>query len=151
QESVGWSHEIDASTVVDVDYVHSNGRDLGWRIQLNQRNPGVGPTGARQFADLGLSVANFTINISDGKSRYDGVNFGVRRRMTRGLSVAAWYSLSKATGTTGAGADELNAQNIVDHLNPYSDIQMGPSGRTDARHKATVTTVWQAPWGITVA
>ena len=148
QISVGWSHQLNPATVFDVDYVHSEGRDLGWRIQLNQFNPG---TTVRQFADLGLSPANFTIDISDGKSKYDGVNFGIRRRMTAGLSFSAWYSLSSAKSTTGNGSDELNVQNIQNHLDPYADVQTGPSGRTDARHRVSLSAVWQAPWGITVA
>ena len=148
QFSVGWSHQLDAATVVDVDYVHSEGRDLGWRIQLSGFNPG---TTVRQFADLGTSPANFTIDISDGKSRYDGVNVGIRRRMSAGLSFSAWYSLSSAKSTTGNGSDELNIQNIQNHLDPYADVQFGPSGRTDARHRATVSAVWQAPYGITVS
>ena len=51
----------------------------------------------------------------------------------------------------GNASDELNAQNIQNHLDPYTDVQFGPSGRTDARHRVTVSAVWQAPWGITVA
>ena len=30
-------------------------------------------------------------------------------------------------------------------------MQIGPSGRTDARHRATVSAVWNGPWGITVS
>ncbi len=93
QYSLGWSHQLDAATVIDIDYMHSEGRDLGWRLQLNHRNPGVGATGPRQFADLTISPANFTTNVSDGKSEYDGINFGVRRRMMSGLQFTAWYSL----------------------------------------------------------
>jgi hypothetical protein len=148
QTSVGWSHQLDMATVIDVDYIHSDGRDLGWRIQLNQVNPGG--TG-RQFADLGLSPANFTIDITNGRSRYDGVNFGLRRRMTGGLQFSTWYSLSKSTSTTGNGADELNVQNIQNHLDPFADVQDGPSGRTDARHRATISAVWMAPGGVTVS
>jgi outer membrane receptor protein involved in Fe transport len=148
QYSVGWSHQLAEGTVFDVDYIHSEGRDLGWRIQLNQRNPG---SGSRQFADLPISPANFNIDISDGKSKFDGVNFGIRRRMTRGLQFSAWYSLSSAQSTTGNGSDELNVQNIQNHLDPYADVQFGPSGRTDARHKATISAVWQAPFGFTVS
>jgi hypothetical protein len=151
QYSVGWSRQLDASTVVDIDYMHSDGRDLGWRVQLNQRNPGVGATGPRQFADLPISPANFTIDISDGKSRYDGVNFGVRRRMTAGLQFSAWYSLSRAESTTGNASDELNVQNIQNHLNPYADVQIGPSGRSDARHRVSLSAIWQGPWGLSVA
>ena len=151
QYSIGWSHQLDAATVVDVDYMHTEGRDLGWRIQLNQRNPGVGASGPRQFADLPISPANFNIDISDGKSRFDGINFGVRRRMNAGLQFSAWYSLSRAKSTTGNGSDELNVQNIQNHLDPYADVQFGPSGRTDARHRTTISAVWEAPWGITIA
>jgi hypothetical protein len=148
QFSIGWSHQLDTATVVDIDYVHSEGRDLGWRIRLNQFNPG---TKVRQFADLGISPANFTIDISDGKSRFDGINFGIRRRMTAGLSFSAWYSLSSAKSLTGNASDELNIDNIQNHLDPYADVQFGPSGRSDARHRVSLSAVWQAPYGITVA
>jgi len=30
-------------------------------------------------------------------------------------------------------------------------VQLGPSGRTDSRHRATVSAVWMAPGGVTVA
>ena len=151
QYSIGWSRQLDASTVVDIDYTHSDGRDLGWRIQLNQRNPGVGATGPRQFADLPFSPANITIDISDGKSRFDGINFGIRRRMTAGLQFSTWYSLAKAKSLTGNASDELNVQNIQNHLDPYADVQFGPSGRTDARHRVSLSAIWQGPWGLSVA
>jgi hypothetical protein len=148
QTSVGWSHQLNAATVIDVDYTHSNGKDLGWRIQLNQINPGAT---TRQFADLGLSPANFTIDITNGRSRYDGINFGLRRRMTSGLQFSTWYSLSESVSTTGNGADELNIQNIQNHLDPFADVQEGPSGRTDARHRITLSAVWNAPGGLVVS
>ena len=151
QYSIGWSHQLDPATVIDIDYMRSEGRDLGWRIALNQRNPGVGATGPRQFADLAFNPASITIDISDGKSRYNGINFGVRRRMSGGLQFSAWYSLSEAKSLTGNASDELNVQNIQNHLDPYADVQFGPSGRSDARHRTTVSAVWQAPWGVTVS
>jgi hypothetical protein len=154
QGSVGWSHQLDAATVVDIDYVHSEGRDLGWRIRLNQRD--AGPTSPRHYSTLlapfgSFSPANFTIDISDGKSRYDGVNFGLRRRMQNHVQISAWYSLSKAKGTTGNGADELNIDNIQNHLDPYNPVQFGPSGRTDARHRATISAIVELPAGFQVA
>ena len=148
QFSIGWSHQLGDGTVFDVDYIHSEGRDLGWRIPLNQINPG---TTTRQFADIPFSPANVTIDISDGKSKFDGVNVGIRRRMTRGLQFSAWYSLSSARSTTGNASDELNINNIQNHLDPYADVQIGPSGRSDARHKGTISAVWQGPYGITVS
>jgi len=67
------------------------------------------------------------------------------------VSFSAWYSLSEAKSTTGNGSDELNIQNIQNHLDPFADVQFGPSGRTDARHRATISGVWNAPYGITVS
>ncbi len=47
QTSAGWSHEITPTTVLDVDYVHIEGRDLGVRWPLNTRIN----NGARRYAD----------------------------------------------------------------------------------------------------
>jgi carboxypeptidase family protein/TonB-dependent receptor-like protein len=154
QVSVGWSHQLNSATAIDVDFVHSNGRDLGWRPALNQRDGN--PTGPRHYSTLlapfgSFSPASFTIDISNGRSRYDGVNFGVRRQMSRHLAFNAWYSLSQAQGTSGNGTDELSTNNIQNHLDPFSDVQFGPTGRTDARHRITVSGVIELPAGFQVA
>jgi Carboxypeptidase regulatory-like domain/TonB dependent receptor-like, beta-barrel len=147
QTSVGWSHQLSTSMVVDVDYVHVQGKDLGVRWPLNTRVNG----GARRYADLNLNPANPTLNMSVGESTYDGVNFGVRRRMTRGMQWNAWYTLSKAEGLGGFGVDELTTNLVQDSTKPFADVQYGPSQRTDARHKITLSAILEAPWGITVS
>jgi hypothetical protein len=151
QVSFGWSHQLNDSTVVDVDYVHIKGRDLGWRPALNQRDPGVGPAGPRHFAALNISPANFTIDISNGRSSYNGANFSVRRRMTKGIQFSAWYSLSEALGTTGNGSDELSTTNIQNHRDPFGDVQFGPAGRTDARHRMNLSSIIQIKGGFQVS
>lgn len=93
------------STVLDVDYTHSDGRDLGVRWPLNTRIPVPAGNGARRYADLPLNPANPTMNMSIGQSQYDGINFGVRRRMTNGIQLNAWYTLAKATGRGGQAVD----------------------------------------------
>jgi Carboxypeptidase regulatory-like domain/TonB dependent receptor-like, beta-barrel len=147
QTSVGWSHEFTPSTVFDVDYVHVAGRDLGVRWPLNTRING----GNRRYQDLNLNPANPTLNMSIGESNYDGVNFGVRRRMTNGIQFSGWYTLSKAEGFGGFGVDELTTNLVQDATNPFADVGYGPSQRTDARHKVTLSAIVQAPWGITVS
>ena len=107
--------------------------------------------GARRWADLGLSPDNPTLNMSIGRSRYDGLNLGVRRRMDRHVQLNAWYSLAKATGRGGQAVDELTTNLVQDSLNPLGDVQDGPAARTDARHKFTISAVIQAPYSITVS
>ena len=147
QTSVGWTHELTPSTVVDVDYVHADGRDIGVRWPLNTRIN----NGARRYADLPLNPANPTMNMSIGESRYDGINFGVRRRMDRHIQLSGWYSLSKATGRGGQAVDELTTNLVQDSFNPFADVQDGPAARTDARHKVTISAIIQAPYSITIS
>jgi hypothetical protein len=147
QTSVGWSHQLDTATVVDVDFVDTRGHDLGVRFPLNTKIN----NGARRFADLNLNPANPTMNMSVGYSTYQGLNVGVRRRMTRGVQMNAWYSLSKAQGLGGLGIDELTTNLVQDSTNPFAAVQFGPSARTDARHRVTISAILQAPWGITVS
>ncbi len=154
QTSVGWSHQLDAVTAIDVDYIHSDGKDLGWRPALNQRDGN--PTGPRHYSVLlapygTFSPASFTIDISNGRSTYDGVNVGIRRQVRNHIGFTAWYSLASAKGTTGNGTDELSTGNIVNHLDPFSDVQFGPSGRTDSRHRTTITATYEAVWGIQIS
>jgi hypothetical protein len=151
QASLGWSHQLDDATVVDVDYVHIDGRDLGWRPRLNQRVPGAGATAPRVFADLPVSPANFRIAVSNGESTYDGLNLGIRRRLSRGMSFNAWYSISRAKSTTGNSSDELDQNNIQSILDPFGDVQNGPSRRSDARHRFTASAVFQLPGDVTVS
>jgi hypothetical protein len=147
QTSAGWSHELTPSMVMDVDYVHADGHDLGVRWPLNTRING----GARRYADLPLNPANPTLNMSIGSSQYDGVNIGVRRRMDHHVQLNAWYSLAKATGRGGQAVDELTTNLVQNSLDPLSDVQSGPAARTDARHKVTLSAIILAPWGITVS
>jgi outer membrane receptor protein involved in Fe transport len=147
QTSAGWSHELTRSTVMDIDYVHSDGHDLGVRWPLNTRING----GARRYADLPLNPTNPTLNMSIGSSRYDGVNIGVRRRMDSHVQLNAWYSLAKATGRGGQAVDELTTNLVQDSTQPLADVQSGPAARTDARHKVTLSAIIQAPWGVTVS
>ena len=149
QFSAGWSHQLSPSTVFDVDYVHIKGTDLGVRWPLNTRING-GPR-RYQAPELPLNPANPTMNMSVGQSKFDGINFGIRRRLDKGISFNAWYSLSKAEGLGGQGVDELTTNLVQDSTNPYADVQWGPAARTDARHKITLSAVFQLPWDVTAS
>jgi outer membrane receptor protein involved in Fe transport len=147
QWSLGWSHELNAVTVVDIDYVGTRGHDLGVRWTLNTKIDG----GARRFADLGLSPANPTFDLSVGASRFDGINFGIRRRMQKHVQLNAWYTVSRADGLGGQAIDELTSYMVQDAAKPLADVQWGPAARADARHKVTISAILEVPGGITVS
>ena len=150
QANIGWAHQLTNSTAFTADYVHIDGRDLNVRFRYNYRDPA---TGLRRLADLDIrpNTQAFRAAISDGESTYDGLILGVRRRMTNGLDFTVSYTLAKATSNIGAASDELDSNYIQDVTNPFADVQQGPSGRTDARHRISASAVIRMPWDIQVA
>ena len=89
--------------------------------------------------------------MSKGESTYDGLILGLRRRMSRGFDLTASYTLGKADSVIGTANDELDANYIQDATDPLNAVNNGPSNRTDARHRVSISAVIQAPWGIQVA
>ena len=149
QTNVGWAHQLDTSTAITVDYVRVEGRDINIRLRGNTRIDG----GPRRLADLPLrpNTLSFRTAVSKGESTYDGLIIGLRRRMSRGFDLTASYTLGKADSIIGTANDELDANYVQDATDPLNGVNNGPSNRTDARHRVSVSAVVQAPWGIQVA
>jgi hypothetical protein len=150
QSSAGWTHQLDSSTIFNVDYVHIDGKKLNIRPRLNTR-PNGGP---RRLADLALSPNNLNLrpSISRGISQYDAMILSVRRRLTKGIDYNVSYTLSKGLSNIGDSADALDASLIQDATNPFDDPRVfGPNRLTDARHRFTASAVLQAPGNIQIS
>jgi hypothetical protein len=150
QTSIGWSHELMANTVVSADYVHIDGSKLNVRPRLNTRVAG----GPRRFADIAFSpnASATRAAISRGKSQYDGLVLGIRRRLSGGVDFTGSYTLSSGKSTIGTAGDELDTRYLQDATNPFDDPRMlGPNRRTDARHRITASATLQLPMGFRVA
>ena len=150
QTAIGWSHELMTNTVVTADYVHIDGRKLNVRPRLNVRING----GDRRFADVGFNPNSSAARaaISRGKSVYDGLILGVRRRLSHGVDFTGSYTLSNGKSTIGTAGDELDTRYLQDAFNPFDDPRMlGPNRRTDARHRITASATLQLPKGFRVA
>jgi hypothetical protein len=148
QTNFGWARQLGTSTSVSADYVRVDGRDLNTRLR-----PNVLINGRRAFADLPIQPngIGFRTAISKGESRHDALILALRRRMSRGLDLNAWYSLSDSTSNVGPAYDELDANLVQDIRDPFGPVQDAPATRTDARHRVTVTAIIQAPWSLQVA
>jgi hypothetical protein len=148
QANLGWGHQLDASSTVSVDYVRVDGRNLNLRFR-----PNTIVNGRRFLADIPITPAGFQFRtaISKGESRYDGLTLGYRRRLSRGVDVNAWYTLSESTSDIGSSSDELDQNLVQDVRDPFGPVQDAPSMRTDARHRTTISAIVDAPFGITVS
>ena len=150
QTNIGWAHQLSNSTAFTADVVHIDGRDLNVRFRPNYRDPA---TGLRRLADLDIrpNTQAIRLAINGGESQYDALILGIRRRMTDGIDFSASYTLASATSNIGAASDELDANYVQDVTNPFAEVQQGPSGRTDARHRISASAVIRAPWGLQVS
>jgi hypothetical protein len=80
--------------------------------------------------------------------------------MYQHVQFSAWYSLQHALSQNGRAIDELGDNVFVNHLDPFADVQLGPSGGSsytsrqqggDVRHRITVSGIAELPGGIQVA
>ncbi len=153
QASLGYSHELMRNTVVTMDVVRADGRDLNVRPRINTGVVGGGATAARRLAFLNLTPNAIGTRpaISRGKSEYTALITGLKRRMTNHFDFGVTYTLAKAKSQIGTAADELNANLLQDAALLYDDDRVfGPTSRTDARHQGAFSMVWMAK-GLTVA
>jgi hypothetical protein len=152
QSNVGWTQQVTDSTSFTVDYVRVDGRNLNMRVRPNvDIDPGPGVTRYLNGVGVSPNSSSFRTALSAGRSQYDALILGGRRAMSNGFDLNASYTLAKATSNVGTAYDEL-AQNLLQDINdPFGPFQLGPSSRTDARHRVTASAIVQAPFDIRVA
>jgi hypothetical protein len=154
QTNAGWSHELMSNTVLSVDVVYSLGRDLNTRPRVNQRIPGttIRRVSALLPKPLNPNTQNNRPALSVGKSEYDAVIFGLRRRLSRGIDYTVGYTWSRSRSNIGTAVDQLNTANIQDPNNPFdAPVQFGPTTDTDARHRINLSASFELPFGFRVA
>ena len=152
QTNLGWSHELNSSTTITVDYMRVQGRNLNMRVRPNLDTDPTGTT-LRYLNSLGVfgiqpNSGNFRTAVSAGKSEYNALIVDVRKRMASNFDVDASYTLAKATSHLGTALDDL-PQNITQDVNDlFGDFQLGPSTRVDARHRVTASGIVRLPYEL---
>ncbi len=155
QLSVGVSSELTKNVGVTLDLVSIKYRNIPFRFRGNPIVSGS----TRRFPQFG----NFRVWTGDGEADYEGVNLGVRARANQKLELQGFYTWSEVTGNVLAGADEFRLSNAnhqpdrsavldqsVNPANPHCDACFGPLD-TDARHRLTLSTLYQAPFAINLS
>jgi carboxypeptidase family protein/TonB-dependent receptor-like protein len=155
QASLGYSWQVNDWLGLNFEAVSIDYRDIPFRFRANPVDPA---TGARRFP-----FGNFRLWSGDGEASYDGFNVSFRARASQKLELQGFYTYSEAEGNILAGADEFRltdagyepswrvARDVsANPLNPWCSACFGPLN-TDARHRITLSGVYQGPWGINVA
>lgn len=144
QTSIGIQRDI-AGMVASADFVYTKGTNLATLVNLNQPLPSA--PGAND-ANGPLPYPNFGFvewRSNNGKSQYQGVDFGLQRRFAQGYSVGVAYTLSSSKDNaseqlTTQGSNAF-PQNSRDFTNWY-----GPSDY-DVRNRFTGNFVVDLPLG----
>jgi hypothetical protein len=127
QASAGMEHQFGERWVGGVQYVHQQG------VHQYRRYEYVG--GVTLFNHDGSAAPNISVFRTDNRSRYDGLAFTLRHRLSRRFDLTAHYTLAKAS-TWGAVVGELfdYVNGVSDVRNPFGPGDHGPSGE-DVRHR----------------
>jgi hypothetical protein len=97
------------------------------------------------------TLASVRTEASINRSRYDGINFSYRQRMSHRFSLNANYTLSWAYGyDSGGGTDTFFRNYARDGYNPLGPQEWGPS-TTDERHHVTISGIVDLPKGFQMA
>ena len=168
QFNFGYQWAATKNSVVEVEYVHTLGLHENKTVNINPTiavlgtdssgNPEIvskdRPLSAA-FAAAGVPVLGRVMDEqSVNRSRYDGLNFSYRQRMTKHFSLNANYTLSRAMGwgIQSGGADASSGFRNYPHdpLNIWDPRDFGPTDN-DERHHVSISGVVQFPWGFQVA
>ncbi len=155
QASLGYSWQVNNWLGLNFEAVSIDYRDIPFRFRANPVDPATGTTR--------FPFANFRLWDGNGEASYDGFNVSFRARASQKLELQGFYTYSEAEGNVLAGADEFRLTDLgfapsfrvgrdvsVNPLDPLCAACTGPLN-SDARHRITLSGVYQGPWGINAA
>jgi hypothetical protein len=138
QLSIGIERQLTPDTAIDLDYLHTNSRNLPMSININY----IGPDGKRVlFPDLG----DFDYVTTIGRGSYDGLKIRVQHRLSRGFQVQGSYTLSRSRSIgDGVNPTPLN------QADPLNKDEFGPLSNHETHH-GVVSGIVFLPRGVQVS
>ncbi len=141
--------ELPGSTLFEFGYIGNMGRKLpGANLAINQIRPELLTASAQQKNRPFPQFSGVTIiSPSFGISAYHGGMAKLEKRFSHGFNILSTYTWAKFTDNSGSGP----GSKLGDLGAAYSDLynrraDYGPSAN-DIRHRVTVSSVYQFPFG----
>jgi Carboxypeptidase regulatory-like domain len=146
QISLGYQRQLGPRMSFSADYIHGEGRDLLITYNLNPATRvNTSRTGTLTRNDflgiadqLGLPpfVGSVLTRLSDGTTRYDGLNLQLERRYSDNWSARVSYSLGYSRGDNDNSGTDNNPMQVGPEKN--LDRLWGPTA-TDRRHNVSLS------------
>jgi len=165
QASLGYSWQASPWIGFSAEGVHINYRDLPYRFRGNPIDPSTCDASGNNCSKRFPQFGDFRIWYGKGEAKYQGFNLGTHARLGDKFTLQGFYTYSKTTGNVLVGADEFRITAAdwqpdfrgggikdvsVNPLDPQCSYCFGPLA-SDARHRVTMSGVYNAPYGVTVA
>jgi hypothetical protein len=151
----GYSWQVTPASVIEADYTHVLSLHENKTINFNPKLPtnATFTTFARPldtaFAAAGVPVlASVRNDVSNGRSRYDGLSVAYRQRLSHHFSINSNYTLSRALSYDGGTGSFRNYPR--DPRFPFASYEYGPTFN-DERHHVTFSGIAQLPFGLEFA
>jgi Carboxypeptidase regulatory-like domain len=170
QWNVGYAWQLNTYSVLEFEYTHILGLHESKTLNINPTlrmfcakggtSCGVGPEdpNGQEISARPLTAAlsaagqpvlgRVDLEVSAGRSRYDGMNISYRRRLHNRFTVNATYTLSRALAYNGNSAAFRNR--AWDPFHYFASYELGPTPN-DSRHRFSMGSVVNLPGGFQVA
>jgi hypothetical protein len=170
QWNAGYAWQLNSYSVLEFEYTHILGLHESKTLNINPTRRifcanggtscGVGPEDPKgqEISSRPLTAAlaaagqpvlgRVDLEVSSGRSRYDGMNISYRRRLHDNFTVNATYTLSRALAYNGNSAAFRNR--AWDPFNYFAPYELGPTPN-DSRHRFSMGSVINLPAGFQVA
>lgn len=137
-----YEREVLPGAALRVAYAGSHGDRLAVGRELNPATyaPGATTATTNQRRPLYPLFGSITSIESTGRSSYHSLQIGIDKRMSRGLSVLANYTLSRSLDDSS-----FNKQTGATQTNPFDNrFDWGPAN-FDRRHRFVASWLWEVP------
>ena len=157
QYSLNVQVEILPGWLLEVGYVDTRGSHLLGQRSLNQALPATSGNPIRgtvenRFDNIRLRVPipgvpadSLDLVGSDGKSRYDGLEVSLEKRLNRGLQFLASYTFSKTLDTNGSDINSVSSGNALPLGDQNSASQRWGRASFDRTQRFVLSTTWTLP------
>src|SRR6266481_3843559 len=149
QYSIGVQRQLNAKSVLTINYVGNQNRHQSDRSEYNLPNASALPAligGAKYSLAPGLPFTGFRsirLTAAEANTHYNGLQIDVNSQVGRDLQLRAFYTLSRSEDPSNGGTGGGDLNNVS---NPFLGwrYDIGPSG-FDRTHVADVNFIYDIP------
>jgi hypothetical protein len=161
QASIGWAYQINPDYAFSVDYYHVLGTHEERVLNVNPRINGGPRLMDNAFTAAGIALGNPTLTAgrfaqiyeyaTNNRSMYDGINFQLKKRMTRRFLFQGSYVLSWSRAWGGFPVASYGGSGLAVPFTEQFNANEFNRTNFDERNRVVLSGVFELPAGFQIA